>query len=276
MNHVVSWQDYAHSRSEARPEWGWAWDGLVGLWVPRLGPTGATLYDLTGNGNDGTLTNMDPATDWVAGENGWALDFDGSDDYVDLGTCNEYDFGTRPFTLMVTHYQFNVGTGHDRCMWGHGVYNNGWVLYTYDGFTVYLGGGRATWSNTGAMNVWMTTTFLRDSSNTIHAYRNATEMAFSIDQITGSTRNASSTLPTFIGKSPSSGEFYGYLSRVLLYNRALSPAEVAELSREPLGLLVRQPRYYLFPQQAAGPPTTGARAFWPMLRGSKINPMVRR
>ena len=39
-------------------------------------------------GNDGTLTNMDPATDWLwepkLGR--WALDFDGSDDYV-LSPC---------------------------------------------------------------------------------------------------------------------------------------------------------------------------------------------
>ena len=51
------------------------WKGLVGLWVPSLGPTGLTLRDWSGFGNHGTLINMDPATDWVAGEKGWALNF---------------------------------------------------------------------------------------------------------------------------------------------------------------------------------------------------------
>ncbi|HUT88747.1 MAG TPA: LamG domain-containing protein, partial [Thermoguttaceae bacterium] len=35
----------------------------------------------------GTLTSMDPATDWVMTEKGWALDFDGSD-YVPIPNCD--------------------------------------------------------------------------------------------------------------------------------------------------------------------------------------------
>jgi hypothetical protein len=42
------------------------WDGLVGLWVPSLGPTGDTLYDVSGFENHGSLTNMDPA--WLNGQ----------------------------------------------------------------------------------------------------------------------------------------------------------------------------------------------------------------
>ena len=44
-------------------------DGLQGWWCPSLDDAGngtTTLTDLSGNGNHGTLTNMDPATDWVA------------------------------------------------------------------------------------------------------------------------------------------------------------------------------------------------------------------
>lgn len=57
--------------------------GLVGAWSPALsGATGSTLYDLSGRRNHGTLTNMDPATDWVI-QNGYtALDFDASNDLV--------------------------------------------------------------------------------------------------------------------------------------------------------------------------------------------------
>ena len=61
------------------------WDGLVGAWMPSLGVTGETLRDVSGNGNHGTLTNMDPASDWVGTSKGLALDFDGSNDYVDCG-----------------------------------------------------------------------------------------------------------------------------------------------------------------------------------------------
>lgn len=52
---------------------------------PRSQPTGNKLFDTSPNNNHGDLTNMDPATDWVITEHGWAMDWDGSDDYVNVG-----------------------------------------------------------------------------------------------------------------------------------------------------------------------------------------------
>jgi hypothetical protein len=46
------------------------------------------LLDRSGYGNHGTLTNMDAGTDWVGSQYGWALDFDGVDDYVSIATGN--------------------------------------------------------------------------------------------------------------------------------------------------------------------------------------------
>jgi hypothetical protein len=60
--------------------------GLVGAWCPSLGPSGNTLLDRSGYGNHGTLTNMDAGTDWVGSRYGWALDFDGANDYVNCGS----------------------------------------------------------------------------------------------------------------------------------------------------------------------------------------------
>jgi hypothetical protein len=60
----------------------------VAAWIPSLDTAGngtTTLTDLTGNGYDGTLTNMDAATDWVADSDAGgvtALEFDGSNDVV--------------------------------------------------------------------------------------------------------------------------------------------------------------------------------------------------
>ena len=62
--------------------------GEVLWWCPSLDTAGngtTTLTDLSSSGYNGTLTNMDAATDWVAdtGSGGVrALDFDGSNDYV--------------------------------------------------------------------------------------------------------------------------------------------------------------------------------------------------
>jgi hypothetical protein len=49
---------------------------------------------------------MDPATDWVAGTIGGALDFDGIDDFVDLGTLGSQVTGTGTIALW-----FKCATG---------------------------------------------------------------------------------------------------------------------------------------------------------------------
>lgn len=74
--------EFAKSAAEAAyPE---LWQGLVGAWSPCLNPRGGTtLYDWSGRANHGTLTNMDPATDWVLSGGRPALDFV-TDDFVSI------------------------------------------------------------------------------------------------------------------------------------------------------------------------------------------------
>jgi hypothetical protein len=57
---------------------------LIGEWHFDEG-SGTTAIDSSGNSNDGTLKNMDPATAWVEGKNGYAVAFDATDDYIDCG-----------------------------------------------------------------------------------------------------------------------------------------------------------------------------------------------
>lgn len=78
-------------------------DGLVGYWSPWLGSSGYRLLDRV-RSNHGTLTNMDAGTDWlgstVRGNSGRVLDFDGTDDHVNVGNRSVlgFDFSSR-FTL---------------------------------------------------------------------------------------------------------------------------------------------------------------------------------
>lgn len=71
----------------------------VAAWIPSLDTAGngtTTLTDLVGS-NNGTLTNMDAATDWVADTDSGgvrALDFDGTDDYVNTGFTPSTAIGT--------------------------------------------------------------------------------------------------------------------------------------------------------------------------------------
>jgi len=72
---------YASNAREARfPQ---LWLGRQWAVCPSVqGPSGLSLYDLAGGRRHGTLTNMDVATDWVRSQGRYALDFDGTNDYV--------------------------------------------------------------------------------------------------------------------------------------------------------------------------------------------------
>jgi hypothetical protein len=81
------------------------WRGCVGAWNPGLGPTGLTLRDWSPYKNHGTLTGMDAGTDWVASQGRYALDFDGVNDKVQLGTPVSLPFGSAPRTFSGWSFQ---------------------------------------------------------------------------------------------------------------------------------------------------------------------------
>jgi hypothetical protein len=91
-------QGFATRSLSKRPN---LWRGLVGCWKPSLGVTGLTLRDVSGHGNHGALTNM-TMDDWVISGNprlpSYSLDFDGSNDYVEMAT-SEMVNSTEPFTI---------------------------------------------------------------------------------------------------------------------------------------------------------------------------------
>ena len=100
--------------------------GLAGCWVMNEG-TGFKVFDLSGNGNTGTMTGM-TNSDWVPGTDGYALDFDGTDDYIAVGDRSSLQFSDA-FTIMI------------RCQ-----HSDAYVLSTVRGlFNKYatVGGGRA-------------------------------------------------------------------------------------------------------------------------------------
>lgn len=82
-------------------EWAAELDGTLGIW--RFDESGGyTAYDSSGNGRNATLTNMDPATDWVRGRIDNALDFDGTNDRaVVAGSFPPPGTGTVAFFMKV-------------------------------------------------------------------------------------------------------------------------------------------------------------------------------
>jgi len=93
---------------------------------------GLTAYDSAGS-NDGTLIN-DPC--WVAGQINGALDFDGSDDHVDLG--NAVDIKV-PLPVTI-------------CSWINISQINEWNIIIQTDYQCDIGGGFVEWWVCGGKN----------------------------------------------------------------------------------------------------------------------------
>lgn len=76
----------AFARSAGESAYPDLWRGLIGCWAPMLGPQGiTTLPDLSAYKGHGTLNGTMTGSDWViAPTDGYALDFDGTDDSATL------------------------------------------------------------------------------------------------------------------------------------------------------------------------------------------------
>ena len=86
-------------------------NGLVGAWAFDDG-AGGWANDTSGNGNNGTLTNMAPGTCWVEGINGTALAFDGVDDYVACGNDASLNWGGADYTISAWVKRESFGAFH--------------------------------------------------------------------------------------------------------------------------------------------------------------------
>ena len=83
------------------------WTGCVGAWNPGLGPSGLTLRDQSGFGNNGTLTN---GPTWAASQGRYAMNFDGVDDKVLCGNILGSVF-QGDYTVVVTIKTSSTGLG---------------------------------------------------------------------------------------------------------------------------------------------------------------------
>jgi len=104
---------------------------LVGYWRLDEG-SGTTAYDSSGNGHDGIIEG-DPQ--WIAGMNGQALQFDGTEDYIDIGLGAGDYFSTLNSGLTVAAwinrastgtYDIAFGAGRNPVGTAAGDDNNGW------------------------------------------------------------------------------------------------------------------------------------------------------
>ena len=207
--------------------------GLVGCWIFNEG-SGDKVYDLSGYGNHGTLTNMDPATDWVGGKHGWALDFDGSNDYVDTADA-PFQLANGTFEAWAyaddidTHYLASKDlSGYHDDFWLYLIGSSPHILqFGIDsGSTEYKVDSDAefpltTWTHIAV--VW--------GSGGMKMYIDGVLQA-DTDSHTGGVVANGRNFVIGAGKG-NAYNWDGLIGLARIYNRGLSPAEVALLHDEP-------------------------------------------
>jgi len=190
---------------------------------------GTTWYDLSGNGNNGTLVNGVGFDSDYRG----SLTFDGSNQYVTLSS-SQIAPGTGAFTwnFLVRHIPTGGGVGrYSILLSGTGSNTSYGVVYMNSdtGLGYYASGNRILDSDPSFDNQWWHIAFVGNGglsgSRTLKLYRNGVQA--------GSTYtydyNFTSTTPIIGANHSSFAELMrGNISNVLYYNRELTEAEVQQ------------------------------------------------
>ena len=224
-------------------------EGLVGAWCPSVsGSFGYSLPDISGYGNNGKLTNMDPPNDWVTSGGKTALDFDGSNDFVNLNTTLLTNtktaslwvqFRTTPNSVLI-----GTSTSPDS---SYLIYVDSTNIYTKRQSSFYY-----TAHGGFTLSVWYHVLIVSDGAN-ISFYKNGKSIGSYVDPLTVSWSS--------IGAYPSSAfSLNGSLDDIRIYKRALTPAEIQLLytGGRGVGLIQERRRWFYTDPAGTASVTTGA------------------
>jgi hypothetical protein len=204
--------------------------GLVGYWKLDESSGATIASDSSGSGNNGTLVNMAPASDWVTGKVNNGLDFDGVDDYVNCGNNASLNI-TSNITVAAWVKTRDCGNSQHNPYVAKG--DTSYALKqrsdNYAEFFIYDGGS------------WYSALYQVNSSfNNVWHYLAGTydgqKVKLYVDGVLRNTVNhnghiASNNYNLQFGKdAQNTNRLYdGVLDSVRIYNRALSAAEITQL-----------------------------------------------
>ena len=215
--------------------------GLVGYWsMEDCKQTRAT--DFSGNGNHGVLTNFalsGSTSNWVTGnaaKRGCALNFDGSNDYVDVADSVSLDVTT---AITISAWIKGSSFANDGAIVAKSAVNQRSYIFrvrnsggTYPSrleslaFNI-LDGSDYSQIITNAQiptNTWTHVVFTWLPSDSL-LYINGINQSLAFDYDHNSTSIPNGTAPVIIGQD----NFNGSIDEVRIYNRALSATEVTAL-----------------------------------------------
>ena len=205
---------------QARPD-SFLTDGLLGWWKFEEG-TGTSVADSSGNGETGTLSQSDHWTTDGYFDN--AYDFDGADDWVDLG-----DLGSQTAGSILIHFKKdNKNAGAQYLMDGRGT-GNFWFLQDYVSGACVDSGGNVCFE--GRVEI-LSTDIVDNAWNQVVVTEDASESKIYLNGALKDTGNGEA--PNFtslrIGtRYTNSGYFNGIIDEVAVWDRILDTDEIAAL-----------------------------------------------
>lgn len=229
-------------------------EGLVGYWLMNEG-AGGTVYDLSGNGNHGTLEGN---TSWKAGKYGSCLDFDGDGDYVSFSEA--ILLGT-PITISVWVNVTSVPLWTTRSLFS---------ISDTDSSNYYI---QVAVSRSGGDEIYFKAEF-RDTSSgvatssatstgawyhVVGVFPNAISRSIYVDGAVtvdntvrygvGSNQD-SSAIGGRLDSGGLVGSLDGQIDDVMIFDRALSAAEIRSLYADPYQMFVDDDDYVALWQAA--------------------------
>lgn len=183
--------------------------------------------DSSGNGYHGTSYGSINSTSDRFGNPNSALDFDGSNDWIDTETTFDYEFRTVSFWFNSDN---NTGTRvlltQDSNGFNYGAFH---AATTNDNLVARAGGAptQTIQNNIGTGN-WHHVSLIRTDLLSYY-YLNGQLMTTSSPNSSGSSTSPNEKLVIGVHRNESTGHFNGKIDDLRIYNRALTPQEIMSL-----------------------------------------------
>jgi hypothetical protein len=238
--------------------------GLVGCWLMNEG-SGDRIYDVSGNNNDGVLVGTVKPV-WVPGKSGSCLQFDGSRrtvtvlDSPSLNLPNAFTItamvnqtGLVNWTRIVT----KGDTNYMLLMWTSGrpylAMKVGSVEYnTHSATETVLPNGQ-----------WHLLIGTFDGTTMRYYYDGKRE---GLEKAIVGLADTNTSVVSF--GSPGINYYYGCMSDIRIYNRALSAQEIWQLYQSPYAMFEGRPVWMDYVQAASGLSIPVAMHHYKMMRGN--------
>ena len=194
---------------------------------------GNTVWkDVSSNGNDSALLNTDSQNYFST--NAGYIAFDGTNDYVSITQNSNTRLQNNYQTLSFFVYITSVGPNEAAFLWNVGANPTGMFLFwspTAINMQIQTGGTYINYpvSVTNALNTWMNITYIINNvGRTMTAYKNGALVGTSSQWSIFTPPNSVVELGSNRATGNAGDYIKGRVANVLVYNRALSAAEISQ------------------------------------------------